>query len=94
MSVSSHVSGAAGVAARSKVLMQRVLDESIRGSNHEALLCLQKEIAGSWSTLIREWNSFGYRPRYALSATVRRAVEDLGGSQGGQRLLTTERGAV
>lgn len=39
---------AAGVAARSKVLMQRVLGESIRGSNHEALLCLQKEIAGSW----------------------------------------------
>ena len=41
------VSGAE-YAAQSKVLMRFVFNESIRGSNHEALLCLRKKVAGSW----------------------------------------------
>lgn len=39
---------AAEIATQSKVLMRCVFSESIRGSNHEVLLCLQKDIAGSW----------------------------------------------
>ena len=39
---------AAEITAQSKVLMQCLFSESIRGSNHEALLLLRKDVAGSW----------------------------------------------
>lgn len=39
---------AAEVAAQSEVLMRCVFSESIRGSNHEVLLLLRKDVAGSW----------------------------------------------
>lgn len=41
---------AAEIAAQSKVLMRCVFSESIRGSNHEALLSLRKDVAGSWGS--------------------------------------------
>lgn len=39
---------AAEVAAQSKVLTRCLFGESTRGSNHEVLLCLRKDVAGSW----------------------------------------------
>ena len=39
---------AAEVAARIKVLMRCLFSENISGSNHEALLLLKKNVAGSW----------------------------------------------
>ncbi|KAL2398848.1 hypothetical protein ABEF93_005649 [Exophiala dermatitidis] len=39
---------AAEIIARSKVITRCVFSESTRGCNHEALLCLRKDVAGSW----------------------------------------------
>lgn len=42
---------AAERAAQNKVLMRCVFSESIHGANHEVLLLLRKEVAGSWGPL-------------------------------------------
>jgi hypothetical protein len=67
---------AAENAARSKVLMRRVFGENIRGCNHEALLCLRKDVAGSWGAC-DDYEKYG-----DLLETKLQAQTEEGGSAG------------